>query len=72
MSKIPYLYVAEIGGFELDTNTRDRKAARLPNATVQLSDLLAREFAYVSYLRKDFCLYDEYKLTKYRFFEYYK
>lgn len=39
MSKIPYLYVAEIGGFELDTNTRERKAARLPNATVPFSYL---------------------------------
>ena len=33
MSKIPYLYVTEIGGFELDT------AARLPNATVPFSYL---------------------------------
>ena len=41
MSKIPYLYVAEIGGFELDTNTRERKAARLPNATVP--------FGYLTY-----------------------
>ena len=39
MSKIPYLYVTEIGGFELDTNTRERKAARLPNATVPFSYL---------------------------------
>ena len=39
MSKIPYLYVAENGGFELDTNTRERKAARLPNATVPFSYL---------------------------------
>lgn len=39
MSKIPYLYVAEIGGFELDTNTRERKAARLPNAAVPFSYL---------------------------------
>ncbi len=39
MSKIPYLYVAEIGGFELDTNTRERKAARLPNAVVPFSYL---------------------------------
>lgn len=39
MRKIPYLYVAEIGGFELDTNTRERKAARLPNATVPFSYL---------------------------------
>lgn len=39
MSKIPYLYVTEIGGFELDTNTRERKAARFPNAAVPFSYL---------------------------------
>lgn len=39
MSKIPYFYVTEIGGFELDTNTRERKAARLPNAAVPFSYL---------------------------------
>lgn len=45
MSKIPYLYVAEIGGFELDTNTRERKATRLPNAAVP--------FSYLTYSHKN-------------------
>ncbi|MDY2844220.1 MAG: hypothetical protein SOT81_09600 [Treponema sp.] len=40
MSKIPYLYIAEIGGYELDEN-RNRKAARLPNPAVP--------FSYLSY-----------------------
>lgn len=35
-SKIPYFYVAELGGFELDEN-RVRKAARLPNPAVPFS-----------------------------------
>lgn len=39
MTKLPYLYIAELGGFELDTNTRERKAARLPNAAVPFSYL---------------------------------
>lgn len=40
MSKIPYFYIAEIGGYELDEN-RNRKAARLPNPAVP--------FSYLSY-----------------------
>lgn len=39
-AKIPYLYVAELGGYELGAN-RVRKAARLPNPAVP--------FSYVSY-----------------------
>lgn len=37
-SKIPYLYVAELGGYELDKN-RSRKAARMPNPAVPFSYL---------------------------------
>ncbi len=37
---IPYLYVAELGGYELDTN-RKRKAPRMPNPAVP--------FSYLSY-----------------------
>lgn len=40
MANIPYLYVAELGGFELDAN-RVRKAPRMPNPAVP--------FSYVSY-----------------------
>lgn len=40
MSKVPYLYIAEIGGYELDEN-RNRKAPRLPNPAVP--------FSYLSY-----------------------
>lgn len=39
-AKVPYLYIAELGGFELDAN-RVRKAARLPNPAIP--------FSYVSY-----------------------
>ena len=35
-AEVPYLYVAELGGFELDAN-RVRKAARLPNPAVPFS-----------------------------------
>ncbi len=35
---IPYLYVAEIGGYELDTN-RNRKAPRMPNPAIPFSYL---------------------------------
>ncbi len=40
MSKVPYLYIAELGGYELDEE-RNRKAARLPNPAVP--------FSYISY-----------------------
>ena len=39
-SKIPYLYVAELGGYELGTS-RDKKSPRLPNPAVP--------FSYLSY-----------------------
>lgn len=39
-ANIPYLYVAEIGGYELDAN-RNRKAPRMPNPAVP--------FSYLSY-----------------------
>jgi len=39
-ANIPYLYVAELGGYELDTN-RNRKAPRMPNPAVP--------FSYLSY-----------------------
>ncbi|MCY3709916.1 MAG: hypothetical protein OXG26_13560 [Caldilineaceae bacterium] len=39
-ARIPYLYVAEVGGYELDQN-RNRKARRLPNPAVL--------FSYLSY-----------------------
>ena len=38
LARIPYLYVAELGGFELDKN-RNRKAARMPNPAVPFSYL---------------------------------
>lgn len=38
MAQIPYLYVAELGGFELD-ESRNRKASRMPNAAVPFSYL---------------------------------
>ena len=38
LAKIPYLYVAEIGGYELDGN-RNLKAVRLPNPVVPFSYL---------------------------------
>ena len=38
MAKIPYLYISELGGYELDAN-RNRKAARLPNPAVPFSYL---------------------------------
>ena len=38
MAKIPYLYVAELGGYELDRD-RVRKAARMPNPAVPFSYL---------------------------------
>lgn len=37
-AKVPYLYISELGGFELDAN-RNRKAARLPNPAVPFSYL---------------------------------
>lgn len=37
-AKVPYVYVAELGGFELDSN-RNRKAARMPNPAVPFSYL---------------------------------
>lgn len=40
LARIPYLYVAELGGYELDAN-RDRKAPRMPNPAVP--------FSYLSY-----------------------
>lgn len=40
MSKVPYLYVAELGGYELDSN-RNRRAPRMPNPAVP--------FSYLSY-----------------------
>src|SRR6266849_2153907 len=36
MARIPYLYVAELGGYELDEN-RKRKAPRMPNPAVPFS-----------------------------------
>ncbi|EGL54485.1 bsmI [Methylophaga aminisulfidivorans MP] len=36
LAKIPYLYVSELGGYELDTE-RNRKAPRLPNPAVPFS-----------------------------------
>ncbi|HBS26158.1 MAG TPA: hypothetical protein DD827_03345 [Gammaproteobacteria bacterium] len=38
MAQIPYLYISEIGGYELDSNRR-RKAPRMPNAAVPFSYL---------------------------------
>ena len=38
LAHIPYLYVAEIGGFELDAS-RTRKASRLPNPAIPFSYL---------------------------------
>jgi hypothetical protein len=38
LAKVPYLYVAELGGFELDSS-RKRKAARMPNPAVPFSYL---------------------------------
>jgi len=40
LARIPYLYVAELGGYELDSN-RNRKAPRMPNPAVP--------FSYLSY-----------------------
>ena len=40
LARIPYLYVAEIGGYELDSK-RNRKAPRMPNPAVP--------FSYLSY-----------------------
>lgn len=42
-SNIPYLYVAELGGYELDSD-RNRKAARLPNPAIP--------FSYLSYSKE--------------------
>lgn len=42
-SKIPYLYIAELGGYELDSN-RNRKAARTPNPAIP--------FSYITYSRE--------------------
>ena len=38
IARLPYLYVAELGGYELDKN-RNRKAPRYPNAAVPFSFL---------------------------------
>ena len=40
LARVPYLYVAELGGYELDSN-RNRKAPRMPNP--------ALPFSYLSY-----------------------
>jgi hypothetical protein len=40
LARVPYLYVAELGGYELDSN-RSRKAPRMPNPAVP--------FSYISY-----------------------
>ncbi len=40
LARIPYLYIAELGGYELDSN-RNRKAPRMPNPAVP--------FSYLSY-----------------------
>jgi hypothetical protein len=37
-AKVPYLYISELGGFELDSD-RTRKAARMPNPAVPFSFL---------------------------------
>lgn len=42
-SKIPYLYIAELGGYELDSN-RNRKAARTPNPAIP--------FSYITYSKE--------------------
>lgn len=44
MSKVPYLYVAELGGYELDSD-RNKKATRLPNPAVP--------FSYLAYSHDD-------------------
>lgn len=41
-ANIPFIYVAELGGYELDSQ-RGRKAARLPNPAVPFSYLLLHE-----------------------------
>jgi hypothetical protein len=38
LARIPYLYLAELGGYELDSN-RNRKAPRMPNPAVPFSYL---------------------------------
>jgi hypothetical protein len=51
---VPFLYVAELGGYELDAN-RKRKAARLPNPAVPFSYVLlsiaAKEPTFPVFLR---------------------
>lgn len=42
-SKVPYLYIAELGGYELDSN-RKRKAARTPNPAIP--------FSYIAYTKE--------------------
>lgn len=42
-SKVPYLYIAELGGYELDSN-RNRKAARTPNPAIP--------FSYITYSKE--------------------
>ena len=42
-SKVPYLYIAELGGYELDSN-RNRKAARTPNPAIP--------FSYITYTKE--------------------
>lgn len=41
-SRLPYIYIAELSGYELDAK-RERKAARLPNPAVPFSYLLLTE-----------------------------
>ncbi len=45
MAGIPYLYIAEIGGVELDSETREIKAPRFPNPLVP--------FSYVSITKRN-------------------
>ena len=42
-AKIPYFFVAELGGFELNSN-RERKAKRMPNPTIPFSFLAMTEY----------------------------
>ena len=42
-SKVPYLYIAELGGYELDSN-RNRKASRTPNPAIP--------FSYITYSKE--------------------
>lgn len=46
-SNVPYLYVTELGGYELDTRTREKKAARFPNPAVPFSYKICRQSSVV-------------------------